>query len=290
MLPVPVKPPGLGECEDTQAHDHHKTDDAPRYPALGRSRFVGQNHQWREPVAKYVPNAPLLADEQDGEEHCQPDDQHRSDTAPWTITPSFCQFVNNSWRFGGAVHTSKPTSMVYSRELRSSYNTPTTAVPAGMFNTDSPPAVKARSLMPRKSAAVADKPARSMSDSHKEALAIGREQGRAIRRYLEALEANKPRRGRKRTPEGIQKRLAAIDERLATADPLDRLHLRQERMDLEAELATAGEGGVDLGALEAEFVQAAGPYSQRKGITYDAWRAAGVEPRVLKAAGLGRGQ
>lgn len=127
-------------------------------------------------------------------------------------------------------------------------------------------------------------------DSHKEALAIGREQGRTIRRYLEALEANKPRRGRRRTPEGIQRRLAAIDERLATADPLDRLHLRQERMDLEAELATAGEGGVDLGALEAEFVHAAGPYSQRKGITYDAWRAAGVEPRVLKAAGLGRGQ
>ncbi len=144
--------------------------------------------------------------------------------------------------------------------------------------------------MPKKSAAVAEKLARSMSDSHKEALAIGREQGRAIRRYLEALEANKPRRGRKRTPEGIQKRLAAIDERLATADPLDRLHLRQERMDLEAELAAAGEGGVDLGALEAEFIQAAGPYSQRKGITYDAWRAAGVEPRVLKAAGLGRGQ
>ncbi len=144
--------------------------------------------------------------------------------------------------------------------------------------------------MPRKSAAVAEKPARSMSDSHKAALATGREQGRAVRRYLEALEANKPRRGRKRTPEGIQKRLAAIDERLATVDALSRLHLAQERMDLEAELAAAGEGGVDLEALEAEFIQAAGPYSQRKGVTYDAWRAAGVEPRVLKAAGLGRGQ
>ena len=36
-----------------------------------------------------------------------------------------------------------------------------------------------------------------MSDAHKEALAEGREQGRAVRRYLEALEANKPRRGRK---------------------------------------------------------------------------------------------
>jgi len=128
-----------------------------------------------------------------------------------------------------------------------------------------------------------------MSDSHKEALALGREQGRAVRRYLEALEANKPRRGRKRTPEGIQRRLAAIEERMADADALTRLHLSQERMDLEAELAAAGDGGVDLEALEAEFIHAVGPYSQRKGISYDAWRAAGVEPRVLKAAGLGRG-
>lgn len=142
----------------------------------------------------------------------------------------------------------------------------------------------------KQSAAPAKAAVRSMSDSHKEALAVGRDQGRAVRRFLEAMEANKPRRGRKRTPEGIEKRLAAIDERLAGADALGRLHLAQERMDLEAELATSGEGGVDMEALEAAFIQAAGPYSQRKGISYDAWRAAGVEPRVLKAAGIGRGQ
>lgn len=151
-------------------------------------------------------------------------------------------------------------------------------------------ASKARTNLPRKSVTVVEKPVRSMSGSHKEALAVGRDQGRAVRRYLEALEANKPRRGRKRTPEGIQKRLAAIDERLATADALSRLHLAQERMDLEAELAAAGNGGVEIEALEAEFIRAAGPYSERKGITYDAWRAAGVQPRVLKAAGVGRAQ
>ena len=148
---------------------------------------------------------------------------------------------------------------------------------------------KARNSVAKKSAAPAEKAPRSMSNAHKEALAEGREQGRAVRRYLEALEANKPRRGRKRTPEGIQRRLAAIEERLASADALSRLHLAQERMDLEAELASSSEG-VDLGALEAAFVRAAGPYSQRKGIGYEAWRAAGVEPRVLKAAGIGRGQ
>ena len=142
----------------------------------------------------------------------------------------------------------------------------------------------------KQSAAPAKAASRSMSDSHKEALAVGRDQGRAVRRYLEAMEANKPRRGRKRTPEGIAKRLAAIDQRLAGADALGRLHLAQERMDLEAELAASGEGGVDMEALEAAFIQAAGPYSRRKGISYDAWRAAGVEPRVLKSAGIGRGQ
>jgi hypothetical protein len=148
---------------------------------------------------------------------------------------------------------------------------------------------KARNSVPKKSAAPAEKAPRSMSDAHKEALAEGREQGRAVRRYLEALEANKPRRGRKRTPEGIQRRLAAIEDRLASADALSRLHLAQERMDLQAELASSSDG-VDIGALEAAFVKAAGPYSQRKGIGYEAWRAAGVEPRVLKAAGIGRGQ
>jgi hypothetical protein len=110
-----------------------------------------------------------------------------------------------------------------------------------------------------------------------------------VRRYLEALEANRPRRGRKRTPEGIEKRLAAIDERIATADALSRLHLAQERMDLAAELAAAADGGVDMEGLEAAFIAAAGPYSVRKGISYDAWRAAGLEPRVLKAAGITRG-
>src|SRR5215211_3589843 len=50
-----------------------------------------------------------------------------------------------------------------------------------------------------------------MSDEHKTALAEGRDQGRTVRRYLEALEANKPRRGRRRSPEVVTKRLAAIE-------------------------------------------------------------------------------
>jgi len=127
-----------------------------------------------------------------------------------------------------------------------------------------------------------------MSDTHKAALAEGREQGRAVRRYLEAIEAHKPKRGRKRTTESMERRLAGIEEQLANADPLTRLHLVQERMDLQREL-TASDNGVDLQDLEDSFVAAAEPYGRRKGITYSAWREAGVDPSVLRRAGIRRG-
>ncbi len=127
-----------------------------------------------------------------------------------------------------------------------------------------------------------------MSDSHKAALAEGREQGRAVRRYLEAIEAHKPKRGRKRTQESMQKRLAMIEERVASADPLTRLHLAQERMDLMRELSTT-DNGVNIQELEDAFVASAEPYGRRKGITYGAWREAGIDPSVLRRAGIRRG-
>lgn len=127
----------------------------------------------------------------------------------------------------------------------------------------------------------------AMSDEHKHALAVGREESRAVRRYLEALEAHKPKRGRKRTTESIQSRLRQIDDRIAGADPLTRVHLVQERLNLETELATKEEA-VDLKALEEGFVEAAKSYGERKGITYAAWRAAGVDANVLRKAGIPR--
>ena len=135
---------------------------------------------------------------------------------------------------------------------------------------------------------MAAKPARApMSDEHKAALAEGRNQGRAVRRYLEALDAHKPKRGRKRTAESMQKRLDRIDVELVSADPLKRLQLIQERLDLKQELESAGQT-VDLSGLEQEFVDAAAAYSKRKGISYAAWRELGVEPAVLKRAGISR--
>lgn len=129
---------------------------------------------------------------------------------------------------------------------------------------------------------------RPMSDGHKAALASGRDQGRAVRYYLEAMDQYAPKRGRRRTPESIEKRLAVIAETSGHADPLTRLHLTQERLDLEAELLTLGDGGADVSQLEDAFVEAAAPYSERKGITYAAWRAMGVRPEVLRRAGIHR--
>ena len=126
-----------------------------------------------------------------------------------------------------------------------------------------------------------------MSAQHKEALAVGRDQGRAVRRYLEALDMHRPKRGRKRTPESIQKRLADIDRKLDAVDRLTRLQLVQERMDLEQELE-AKSATVDLTALEEAFVGAAADYGRRKGISYAAWRDSGVDAAVLKRAGIRR--
>jgi len=126
-----------------------------------------------------------------------------------------------------------------------------------------------------------------MSDSHKEALALGREQGRLVRRYVDALEANRPKRGRKRTLETVARRLKEVEKLLETTQGLDRVHLIQERMDLRSEM-TVKSTVVDLSALEAGFVEAAADYGRRKGITYAAWREAGVPTSVLSRAGIGR--
>ena len=131
-----------------------------------------------------------------------------------------------------------------------------------------------------------DRPDRPpMSAAHKAALARGREEGRAVRRYLEALEHDRPKRGRPRTAQSVRARLDVVTARLAGADVLARLHLLQERADLEAEATRLAARG-EVGALETSFVAVAQAYGRRKGIGYRAWRAAGVSAAVLHRAGI----
>ncbi len=125
----------------------------------------------------------------------------------------------------------------------------------------------------------------TMSTAHKKALANGRNEGRIIREYLEIVEATKPRRGRRRTPESIAKRLSVITQELKTADPVTKVRLIQERLNLKTELASMKTKN-EIAAAEARFVKVAKSFSQRNDITYDAWREFGVTPAVLKRAGI----
>lgn len=130
-------------------------------------------------------------------------------------------------------------------------------------------------------------PKTPMSMAHKEALAIGRAESRTVRTYLEALRRNRPKRGRKRTPDSIRRRLNAIEVEFETADPITQLKLTQEKLDLGVELSDLI-AVRDIGPLEKEFVKVAKSYGDRNGITYSAWREIGVDAAVLKKAGITR--
>ena len=126
-----------------------------------------------------------------------------------------------------------------------------------------------------------------MSADHKAALAQGRLESKVVREYLEALRNSKPKRGRKRSAETIQKRLDKIETELASADPLTELLLVQERRDLRDEFENLGSGN-DLSDAENAFVSIAKSYSERRRISYATWREIGVDAAVLKRAGIPR--
>ena len=114
-------------------------------------------------------------------------------------------------------------------------------------------------------------------------------ENKSVRDFLDAIDANRPKRGRKRTVESISDRMAAIEASLSDASATKRLTLVQERLDLQAEIeALASAGSVDMTSLEASFVNAAAAYGGRRGISYAAWREVGVSTATLKAAGIRR--
>jgi hypothetical protein len=130
---------------------------------------------------------------------------------------------------------------------------------------------------------------RQLTTAHKEAMAAGRAEGRAVKAYLDALQDRRPRRGRRRTADSIRKRLRALDAELRDAASLRRLQLLQERRDLDAELEAAAGPAADLSTLEADFAKVAKAYGERKGIAYATWREMGVAADVLGRAGITRG-
>ena len=116
-----------------------------------------------------------------------------------------------------------------------------------------------------------------------------RSDNKTVRDYLDALAANAPKRGRKRTTDSVKSRISAINEAMSDASVTKRLSLVQERLDLEAELDAMGKvASVDMSRLEAGFASAAASYGGRRGISYAAWREVGVSAATLKAAGIRR--
>jgi hypothetical protein len=125
----------------------------------------------------------------------------------------------------------------------------------------------------------------TMSASHKSALASGRTESRAVREYLVALDASKPR-GRQVSKEDLRARLAQTKKDIIAADRADRLLLVQQRMNLEARLSAPN--GADITPLRRAFVKVGKSFAERKSISYHAFREVGVPAAVLAEAGIAR--
>lgn len=157
-----------------------------------------------------------------------------------------------------------------------------TAAPAGKKS-------PRKSANARKSAGTAPaNKTRTMTAEHKEALDIGRKEGRVVGDYLDALDQHKPKRGRRVTPDTIRERIRTLNEEtIPTTTGKDKLAAIQSRMDLEDQLRRAEDTTI-VGELEEAFKKVAKSYSERRGISYEAFREAGVPPAVLKEAGVAR--
>lgn len=119
-----------------------------------------------------------------------------------------------------------------------------------------------------------------------------RDESRIVAEYLQIISTPR-KRGRPKTPETVERKIATVDEAIANgAGPLQKLALQQKKLDLEAEMAEMqAEGHLSVDEREeAEdlFVKVAGSYGDRKGLSYDAWRRAGVPAAMLKRAGIKR--
>ena len=130
-------------------------------------------------------------------------------------------------------------------------------------------------------------PQGGMTEEHKRALAKGRAQGRAVRSYLDALE-KQSKRGPKMDEDALKQKIEELHTKIDEEDnAAKRVELIQKRLDYEEQLSEV-EDEPDMEQLESDFKDAVKDYSERKGITYTAWREAGVPAKVLRDAGVPR--
>ena len=150
-----------------------------------------------------------------------------------------------------------------------------------------PPAKKAQKTV-RKSAKsnVRRSGPRKMTAAHKKALSEGRAMSATVDRYLTAISTPR-KRGRKVSRSSLERRLAAAQERTKSSVGVARLLAAQDVRALRARL-TDGSGNDDIKSLQADFIKVAKKFGENRGISYGAWRDAGVPADVLKRAGVAR--
>jgi len=88
------------------------------------------------------------------------------------------------------------------------------------------------------------------------------------------------------TKESLEKRLEKVNGKIDdTGDPLEKVELIQSRLDIEKALDEVTSAD-DLMSLQRGFIEHASAYSERKGVSYTAWREAGVPAAILREAGI----
>ena len=98
------------------------------------------------------------------------------------------------------------------------------------------------------------------------------------------MEARKP--GRPVSQESLKKRMDKVNQKLEETDnPLESVELIQSKLDIEKALSEI-QNAIDMDTLETGFVENARSYSERKGVSYTAWREFGVPAKVLRSAGI----
>lgn len=128
---------------------------------------------------------------------------------------------------------------------------------------------------------------RVMTSEHKAAIAAGRSEGAAVKRYLETI-GRRGKPGRRVSREELQARLDETKHAIPEEDNLlARLDMIQKQIDLEGRLSDAADDD-DSEEAEAAFISVAKDYAERKGISYTAFRKMGVPAAVLKKAGIPR--
>lgn len=129
---------------------------------------------------------------------------------------------------------------------------------------------------------------RTLSATHKKALADGRSLANTVDRYLVAIQEPK-RRGRKVSLDTMRKRLATSKKLSGELNGVAHVLMLQRVRDLERQIASESHASPsNVKELEVAFVKVAKRFGEKRGIGYGAWRDAGVSAAVLSKCGIAR--